>query len=133
MEEARGAVGAVAVTDPDTVERHVFRELLEPVADEIKHVSAAGADDHRQCYQAIKQRGARAPIPPGWAAVVKGQAPCAARDENLPRIGENGRQEWKPESGLPRRSLSGADPRRVTTSCGDRLLARRDAVRKRLR
>lgn len=125
MDEASGEIVAVEVTDKDRLDRHVFAQLLEQVEDQIKQVSADGAYDYKQCYQAIKQRGARATIPPRYDAVVNGKAPFGDRDENIRRIEEIGRQEWKRECRYHRRSLSETTNMRVKTIFGEKLMARR--------
>jgi hypothetical protein len=125
VDERSGEIVAVLTTDKDTLDRWAFPELIEQVEGEIAQVSADGAYDFKQCYQAIKNREARATIPPRCDAVVKGRQPFASRDENIRRIAEIGRQEWKAECGYHRRSLAETTNMRVKTIYGDKLSARR--------
>jgi DDE family transposase len=125
VDERSGEVLAVVTTDKDTLDRRVFPELIEQVKDKIAQVSADGAYDYKQCYEAIKKREARATIPPRCDAVVNGREPFADRDQNIRRIAETGRKEWKRECGYHRRSLAETTNMRLKTIYGDKLSARR--------
>ena len=61
---ATGAIVAAVGSTCDVSDGEVLPELLAAVEDEIEQVSADGGYDQRQCYTAIKERGARAAIPP---------------------------------------------------------------------
>src|SRR5437762_2915814 len=74
-------------------------ELLAVVGGEIAQVSCDGSYDQRKVYNALKQRGARAAIPPrrGARSWQHGntKAERLVRDENLRAIRKNGRKKWK--------------------------------------
>jgi len=119
---------AAVVTTNNFAYSQVLDELLEQVDDELEQVSGDGSYDKRNCYEAIKGRGARAAIPPRRDARIwqhgnrkKGRL---LRDENLRRIREVGRKQWKKESGYHRRSLAETQMFRIKTIFGERVSAR---------
>ena len=120
VDQASGEVLAVEMTDHETLDRRVMPALIEQVAEPISQVSADGAYDYKACYQAIATREARASIPPRADARMNGRVPFADRDENIRRITEVGRKEWKQESGYHRRSLAETAVMRVKTIFGER-------------
>ena len=67
----------------------------------------------------------QASIPPRADARINGKVPFADRDENIRRITEVGRKEWKQESGYHRRSLAETAVMRVKAIFGDKLSARK--------
>ncbi len=84
-----------------------FEDVLDAVSEEIEVVSADGAYDKRKCYEAIDERGARANIPPRIDAQYwEEEGEAHSRNQNLARIDELGRTQWKQESGYHRRSLA---------------------------
>lgn len=125
VDEASGEVRAVAMTDNETLDRRAMPELIGQVEEPLAQVSADGAYDYKACYQAIAARGARAAIPPRADARVSGRASFADRDENIRRITEVGREEWKQECGYHRRSLAETAVMRIKTVFGDKLAARK--------
>jgi hypothetical protein len=58
-------------------------------------VSADGAYDQRKCYDTLNKHGAKAAIPPRKGAKIWQHANSHVRDENLRRIRQFGRKEWK--------------------------------------
>jgi hypothetical protein len=68
-------------------ETRPLEDLLAQVGGEIKQVSAAGAYDSRNCYDAIGSRKARGCIPPRRGARIwrhgNTKAESHIRDENL--------------------------------------------------
>lgn len=120
-------VAAVATTN-DFKDSQLLPDLLGQVESEISQVSADGAYDARNCYDAIRARGARAAIPPQKRARIwrhgntKGERHL--RDENLRAIRRKGRREWKRESGYHRRSLAETAVFRVKLIFGGRVGAR---------
>ena len=103
--------------------------MLTDAPGELAQVSADGAYDKRNCYEAINQHRARAAIPPHKGAKIwqhgKTQAERHVRDENLRRIRQVGRREWKRESNYHRRSLAETTIFRYKTIFGDRLRVRK--------
>jgi hypothetical protein len=85
-------------------------ELLDQIEGDIEPVSGDGAYDQQQCYDAIRDRKARATIPPRRDAKISKHGNRTGerynRDENLRRIRKVGRKAWKQESNYHRRSLA---------------------------
>ena len=119
---------AVAVTTNDFKDSQLLPDLLEQVGDELSQVTADGAYDSRNCYELIREREARAAIPPQRRARIwqhgNTRAERHIRDENLREIRKKGRREWKRESGYHRRSLAETQVFRVKTIFGERVGAR---------
>lgn len=119
---------AVAVTTNDFKDSQLLPDLLEQVPDELSQVTADGAYDSRNCYDAIRAREARAAIPPQKRAHIwqhgNTQAQRHLRDENLRAIRKKGRREWKRASKYHRRSLAETQVFRVKTIFGERVRAR---------
>lgn len=110
VDEATREFVAVVVSTNSFKDSQILPDLLEQVADEIKQVSADGAYDSRNCYDAIRAREARAAIPPQKRARIwqhgNTKAERHIRDENLRAIRRVGRAAWKRESNYHRRSLA---------------------------
>ncbi len=85
-------------------------DVLEQVEDELSQVTADGAYDSRNCYDLIREREARAAIPPRDGAKIwqhgNTKRERHIRDENLRAIRRKGRREWKRESGYHRPARS---------------------------
>jgi IS5 family transposase len=128
VDEATKEFVAVVVTTNDFKDSQLLPDLLDQVADEIKQVSADGAYDSRNCYEAIRGRGARAAIPPRKGARIwrhgNTKAERHIRDENLRRIRRVGRAAWKRQSNYHRRSLAETQVFRVKVVFGARVRAR---------
>ena len=116
---------AVVVSTNSFKDSQLLPDLLEQVDDELSQVSADGAYDSRNCYDAIREREARATIPPQKRARIwqhgNTKAERHIRDENLRAIRKKGRREWKRESGYHRRSLAETQVFRVKTIFGERV------------
>jgi Transposase DDE domain len=110
VDEATQEVVAAGCTDHRTTDAAMLSPLLEQVQDPIRQVSADGAYDQRQCYDALREKGARATIPPRKGARIwqhgNSKQERLNRDENLRGIRKVGRKGWKQESGYHRRSLA---------------------------
>jgi Transposase DDE domain len=102
--------------------------LLEQIEDDIEQVSADGAYDTRTCHDVIRDRGAKAVIPPrkGAKIWVHGNTKTERhqRDENLRQIRRRGRKCWKQDSHYHRRSIAETGMFRFKTTFGDRLSSR---------
>ena len=124
-------IQAAMVSDPSVTDAEMVPPLLEQVENPVTSAAADGAYDCRAVYEALDGRGARAVIPPRKDAVIPppGQTcgPRRARDENLRRIGEIGRSEWKVESGYHERSLVETAMFRMKTIFGDSVASRTPA------
>ena len=127
VDEATLEFVAVVVSTNSFKDSQLLPDLLEQVDDELSQVSADGAYDSRNCYDAIREREARAAIPPQKRAKIWRHANTKAerllRDENLREIRKKGRREWKRESGYHRRSLAETQVFRVKTIFGERVSA----------
>ena len=130
-DETTGEIVAAVVTTNNVADSQVLEDLLEQVDEAIKQVSGDGSYDKRNCYEAIRQRQAKAAIPPRRDAKIwqhgNTKQERLIRDENLRRIRQVGRKEWKEEVGYHRRSLAETQMYRVKTIFGDRVSARQFA------
>jgi hypothetical protein len=110
VDEATHEFVAAVVTTNDFKDSQLLEDLIEQVEGEISQVSADGAYDSRDCYDAIRAGGARAAIPPRKRARIRHHGNTRGerhiRDENLRAIRRKGRREWKRESNYHRRSLA---------------------------
>lgn len=128
VDEATGELVAAVVSTNSFKDSQLLGDLLAQVEDEITQVSADGAYDSRHCYDAIREREARAAIPPQKRAKIwrhgNTHAERHIRDENLRAIRRTGRREWKRESGYHRRSLAETAVFRVKMIFSERVGAR---------
>lgn len=128
LDEATLSFTAVTVSTNNFKDSQLLPDLLEQMGDEIKQVSADGAYDSRNCYDALRERGARAAIPPQKNARIwqhgNTKVQRHPRDENLRAIRQKGRAGWKRECGYHQRSLAETQVFRVKTIFGERVSAR---------
>jgi len=128
VDQATHEFVAVVVSTNDFKDSQLLPDLLEQVGDEMSQVSADGAYDSRNCYDAIRERAARAAIAPQKRAKIwqhgNTKAERHIRDENLRAIRQKGRREWKRESDYHRRSLAETAVFRVKMIFGERVSAR---------
>ena len=126
-EASREIVAAVATTN-NVSDDEVLADLLEQITEQVEQVTADGAYDKRKCYEAIAERKARAVIPPRRGARLWHQDDStdeqSARDENIRRISEVGRAQWKRESGYYQQSLAETTMSRLKTIFSGKLTAR---------
>lgn len=118
---------AAVATINDLADCEVLPDLLEQIDLPIKQVSGDSGYDTKGCYDTISQRGARAAIPPRINAKMQQthpHSPPYPRDENLRRVNQVGRKQWKQESGYHRRSLSETAIFRLKTIFGGKLRRR---------
>ncbi|MBM0744668.1 IS5 family transposase [Phormidium sp. CLA17] len=129
VDEETGEILAAVVTTNDMTDGAVLADILDGIEDEIEQVSADGAYDQRKCYDAIRERNARATIPPRKGAKIwqhgNSKAERHNRDENLRRIRKGGRKAWKRESNYHRRSLAETTMFRFKTIFGGNLSPRK--------
>lgn len=128
VDEATGEIVAAVASEAGVVDDEVLPDLVAQVQGEIRQVSADGAYDKRQCYDALAERGAKAVIPPRRDAKIWPHGNCAGapwqRDENLRAIRRKGRRRWKQEAGYHRRSLAETTFFRCKTIFGPTLHSR---------
>ena len=128
VDEATGEIVAAVATTNNVSDDEVLVDLLEQIDEEVEQVTADGAYDKKKCYEGIKQKQARAVIPPRRGARLWHQDDStgeqSARDENIRRISEVGRAQWKRESGYYQQSLAETTMFRLKTIFGGNLSAR---------
>ena len=128
VDEATGQILAVMVTDNSVADAAVLPGLLAQVAAPVAQVSGDKAYDTRASYEAVRQRQARATIPPRRGARIwqhaNTQAERLIRDENLRAIRRDGRKAWKQASGYHRRSLAETAMSRFKRILGPTISAR---------
>lgn len=117
-------VVSLSMTDKDVLDRNEVERLLKAVEGQVCEVLGDGAYDFAVCHAAIRERGARAIIPPKKGARVRGKPHLRDRDEAVRRSAEVGKEQWKRESGYHRRSLVETAMMRLKTLCSDKLKAR---------
>jgi hypothetical protein len=121
-------IQAAMVTDPGVTDAEAVPALLGQVENPIESAAADGAYDRQEVYDALEGRSARAVVPPRRDAKVKrhgnASGPRLARDENLRRIRQIGREAWKGESGYHQRSLVETAMFRMKALFGDGVASR---------
>ncbi len=132
VDQNTGLIRAAATTTSSTSDGEMLTKLLDQAPQTLCQVSADGGYDRRTCYEAIAKREAKAAIPPRRGARIWQHGNCKAerlaRDENLRRIRQVGRAQWKRESGYHRRSLAETAMFRLKTLFGATLRAKSDAA-----
>lgn len=128
IDEKTGKIKAAEVTENSIADCEMLKPLLLQIPNPIDQVSADGAYDKMMCYDVLDELGIIAGIPPQKNAKIRrhGNAdgsPCA-RDENLRRIREIGREQWKEEIGYHRRSIAENAMFRFKTIFGDVIASR---------
>jgi hypothetical protein len=117
-------VVSLSMTDKDILDRVELPGLLKAVEGEVREVLGDGAYDFEVCHRAIRERSARAVIPPKKGARVRATSHFKDRDEAVVRSREVGKDEWKKEAGYHRRSLVETAMMRIKTLFSDKLKAR---------
>ena len=125
IDEATGEIVAMELSTNDVSDGEAFSDLLDQIEETVGNVSADGAYDRENCYDAIDARGAQANIPPRRNAVLQKHGNCKGppliRDENIRAIRKKGRKRWKQDVGYHRRSLAETAMFRFKTLFSDRL------------
>lgn len=128
VDEQTGELAAAVVTTNDYGDGQVLADLLAQVEDELRQVTGDGGYDDRQCYDAIRERKARAVIPPQQGARIWRHGNTRderhARDENLRYLRAHGRAKWKRDYEYHRRSLAEVAVFRLKLVFGERASAR---------
>jgi hypothetical protein len=129
VDEQTGEILAAMVTTNNMGDGQMLPELLDQIDGEIDQVSADGAYDQKQCYEAIRARNAKAAIPPRRGAKIwhhgNRKVERHNRDENLRRVRKVGRKAWKQESHYHRRSIAETVMFRFKTIFGSRVRSRK--------
>jgi hypothetical protein len=125
-----GEIRAVILTENSVSDDAAVEVLLEQIEQDIVNFAADGAYDKRKVYDCLN---AHSPdvnilIPPRKNARIwkhgNTKAERLKRDENLRSIRNDGRKEWKQNSGYHQRSLAETTMFRLKTIFGDELSAR---------
>ena len=128
VDEATGELLAAAVSTNACGDGQALPALLSQVEGEVAQVTGDGGYDDRRCYDAIRERGARAVIPPQQGARIWRHGNTKAerhdRDENLRYCRAHGRAKWKREFDYHRRSLAEVAVFRLKMVFGERASAR---------
>lgn len=128
IDPATHEIVAAVVTTNDVGDGEVLEDLLDQPESQIASVTADGAYDTRDCYDAINDTDARAIIPPRRGAKIwqhgNSREQRLDRDENLRGVRKKGRAGWKRDSGYHKRSLAETGMFRFKTIFGDKLGAR---------
>lgn len=128
VNESTGEIVASVVTTNNYSDSQILPDMLDQVEDPISQVSGDGGYDSRNCYDAIRSRGATAAIPPQRNARIwqhgNTKAERLMRDQNLRRIRQVGRKTWKKEINYHRRSLAETMMFRLKSIFGDQVSAR---------
>jgi len=123
-----GEIVAGVLTTADVHDSEVLTDLLGGTEGHVEAVGGDGAYDTRDNYEAIRNRGARAVIPPRRGARIwrhgNRRDPPLPRDEILRYIRRHGRNKWKQESGYHRRSLAETAFFRLKTIFDEKLSSR---------
>lgn len=130
IDEATGEVVVAGGSENSVSDAAMLVEMLEVNEEEIEQLSADGAYDRRQVYQALdKHQIKRAAIPPRKGARIwrhgntKGERHI--RDENLRSVRKHGKPKWKREANYHRRSLAETGVFGFKTIFGDKLQSRK--------
>lgn len=110
FDEGSGEILGAVVTTNDIADCKVLPDIWEQIEQPIEQVSGDGGYDTKGCDDTISQHGAKAAIPPRSNAKMQqhtnSETQPHPRDENLRRVNQAERKQWKLESGYHRRSLS---------------------------
>ena len=99
-----GRIVAAELTDNDVADATVFPTLLNMTEGKIDRLTADGAYDRRDVYDAAGRRGAYVVVPPQRGAVISGDPILRTRDRHIRRIARIGRAQWRREKGQHRQA-----------------------------
>ncbi len=111
VDENTHEIQALALTEAGVDDAEAGKQLVDDTPGEIEQVSGDGSYDKRKFYDASTERGIKHTIVPPrrnakiWQHGNSNNAPLP-RDQNLRRIRQVGRQQWKIEADYHRRSLA---------------------------
>ena len=108
VNEATGEILAAVASTHNMSDDEDLADTLNSIENKIEEVSGDRAYDKRKCYNTIAAREAQLTISPRkdalmWAEDLKTRQ-VHPHNENLRRIDEVGRQQWKQQSGHHQRS-----------------------------
>jgi hypothetical protein len=117
---------ASSLTENSISDDNAFVNLAEDFPEKIDSVYADGAYDTKTCYQKIIEREGKAIIPPQRNAAKSKDSVFVTRNSKLDEIAkfenyEEGRKQWKINSGYHKRSLIETQMFRFKKILGDKL------------
>lgn len=129
VDENSHEIQALVLSEAGVDDAEAGQQLLRDTAGEIEQVSGDGSYDKAKLYAACTRRKVKhIAIPPRRNAKIWQHGNCKQeplpRDQNLRRIRQIGRQQWKIESGYHRRSLAETAVFRFKIIFGNSLSAR---------
>lgn len=128
VDEQTGEILATEVTLNDKKDGQLLEPLLNTIDEDIEQVSADGAYDGRDCYEAIRERQSKVAIPPRKDAKIWQHGNCTSephpRDQNLRLIRKYGRPKWKRLVNYHRRSIAETTMFRFKTIFGSQAATR---------
>ncbi len=95
--DEEGRIAAAELTDNDVADASAFPNLLSKTEGKINRLTADGAYDWREVYDAAGKRGAYVVVPPQRGAVISGDPILRTRDRHIRRITRVGRAQWRRE------------------------------------
>lgn len=112
---------------PNSVDDAAMTQDLIDIDKEIDAFLGDGAYDDKKSRKAVHTKGGKVIVPPPKNAVIHQDAPAelSSRNQDIERIGQIGRTEWKKEVGYHKRSLSEVAMFRYKTSIDNTLSARK--------
>ena len=119
-----GRIVAAELTDNDVADATVFPTLLNMTEGKIDRLTADGAYDRRDVYDAAGRRGAYVVVPPQRGAVISGDPILRTRDRHIRRIARVGRAQWRREKGQHRQARAENTFYRYKRNFGPALRAR---------
>jgi hypothetical protein len=130
--DADGEIRVGEITDETTGDSSVVKSLLDQETATIHSLTTDGAYDTHKVYAEADRRGIpKVIIPPRKDAVIWQRATATApphpRDANLRQIRQQGRRQWKQESGYHHRSLVESTFSRFKRILGERVLSGEDS------
>jgi hypothetical protein len=99
-----GFIVDAEVTDNDVSDASVFPTLLSKTDGKIVRLTADGAYDRREVYEAAGRRGAYVVIPPQRSAVISRDPVLQTRNRHIKRMDRVGRAQWRREKGQHRQA-----------------------------
>lgn len=131
IDQSNGDILVGEVTGNEVSDAHAFGPLIDqiPAAVIIGQVSTDGIYDKKVCYDKLAERGVlKVAIPPQSNAKIHRhgniKGPPLVRDQNIRRIREVGRKQWKKEMHFHRRSLVETTMFRLKTIFSDKVRSR---------
>lgn len=118
-----GVIVVQKLTDSTTVDATTGIQLVRNAPGNVTKVTGDAAYDTRPFYNAAKDKGARAVIPPTKNAKVLNPR-CPDRNRTVRRVDKVGRRQWKKESGYHQQARVENTFFRWKSILGDRMRAR---------